>query len=540
MRRGHRRQDPARRGERGGQVLARGPELVTHGAQPHVRLGRRVVEQPAPDAEAVGVFLPVPARVERGVGVGAAATCLLRTDMPRAAASLERQRLHDLDAGAVAEREGARVSRGEDRVAPDEQSLRAGPDAVHDAPPAALAEEIAVAVAGEATRTGAELHEAGRLASGLGALLLADVGLVVGQAEVLGPVPGRDRHGRAGGERRVDHVLIHALGVHVDLDGATTRGDTLEDGFPELVAALLDAALAMHAERDAADLWHLLQEQPHRVATIRPVRLGGEPLDGGVRVWAGVPFVAVHPQPELELQAARRRLARDEPQHLEVAVALGVGELRHAHVVAGHREQEWIAEDEVCVGDVGEEVVADPQREVEAVEALPGQHREIRGPHLAVVEPGLVFDVAREQARDAADAVGRPFGHWPAHRQRSHRVGRQACPIGELEKRVGQAARVMAAGPHPLARLAERERIRLGDRPRTGVPKRRRGGRKRQARREDAEPRGGRICGSRVHGRRDAALGERAHQLLDRPSHRRRRRHRGGGIHDDGNRPRLR
>ena len=62
------------------------------------------------------------------------------------------------------------------------------------------------------------------------------------------------------------------------------------------------------------------------------------------------------------------------------------------------------------------------EREAEAIEALRGQRREVCRPHLAVVEPRLVFDFAGEQPHNAADSVGRTLGHRPGHGQTRQRV----------------------------------------------------------------------------------------------------------------------
>ena len=78
--------------------------------------------------------------------------------------------------------------------------------------------------------------------------------------------------GRPVRDAEIDHGLVHALGVHVDLDLAAARGDALEHGLPELVAALLDAALAVDAEGDAADRGAGLQQRAHGIAAIGAVR----------------------------------------------------------------------------------------------------------------------------------------------------------------------------------------------------------------------------------------------------------------------------
>ena len=99
----------------------------------------------------------------------------------------------------------------------------------------------------------------------------------------------------------------------------------------------------------------------------------------------------------------------------QIAVAFGVGQLRDPHVVAGNGEQERIGEQEIGVGDLAEKVVADAEGQVEAVEALRGQHGEVPRPHLAVVVPGLVFHVAGEQPGDAADGVGGALDNGAIH-----------------------------------------------------------------------------------------------------------------------------
>ena len=104
-----------------------------------------------------------------------------------------------------------------------------------------------------------------------------------------------------------------------------------------------------------------LQQRAHGVAAVGAVSLARQSLDGVVGVGAVDPLVAVHPDAELELHAAGHGLLADELQHLEVAVALGVRQLRNPHVVARHGQQERIGKEEVAVGDVAKEVVADAE-----------------------------------------------------------------------------------------------------------------------------------------------------------------------------------
>src|SRR5262249_14460596 len=173
---------------------------------------------------AIFVLLPIPARLETGIEVRTAVT-----GDSRSASALEGQRLHNLYAIAAAEGERSGMSRGCHRIAPEQQPLCPGPDAVNDAPIPVLAQKVAVAVTEEAARSGTELHQAARRSTIFGLLLLADVGLVVRHSHVFAPIFGRDfdRHART--QRDVQHAFIHSLGVHVDLDFAPASRDALED-----------------------------------------------------------------------------------------------------------------------------------------------------------------------------------------------------------------------------------------------------------------------------------------------------------------------
>ena len=111
---------------------------------------------------------------------------------------------------------------------------------------AVFAHQVRVAVAGKAAGAGAQRHEAAVAMAGLRHhLLLAQCRPGwYGIPMLLGPELRRhlDRHAR--GQREVDHVLIDALGVQVDLQLASSALHTLEDSAPERVTAFLDAAFA--------------------------------------------------------------------------------------------------------------------------------------------------------------------------------------------------------------------------------------------------------------------------------------------------------
>ena len=167
----------------------------------------------------------------------------------------------------------------------------------------------------------------------------------------------------------------------------------------------------------------------------------------------------------MEFQAAGHGLLADELQHFEIAVALGIGQLRHAHVVAGNVEQERVGKEKVGVRHAAEKVVADAETQVEAVEALGGEHREVARPHFAVVVPGLVFDVAGEEAGDAADRVRGAFRNGCGNGESAGNVGQVPDAIRQFEEGVDQSARILAGGEHDVAAIHFRrtQREALGD-----------------------------------------------------------------------------
>ncbi len=400
---------------------APGPRGPAPEALPDRRIRVRIVERAPPDRERVAVLQPVPPRPEGAIRVGAA----IAGDAG-SATTLEGQRLHDLGAPAVTEPERSAVLRTGEGVAPEQQPLRAGRDAVRHAVTAALLHQVAVPVAREAARARAQRHEAVAVChAGARSLRGTDVGLMVGQAEMLAPVLRRDVHRQAGGQRLLDHGPGDALRVQVDLERTTGVGHAGEDHLPEIVGALPHAALAVDAQGDAGDGGAGLEQSTDRGTAVRTVGLGREAGDGVVRLRAIEPLVAVHPDAELELQSARDRFLADEAQHLQVVGALRVGELRHAHVESGHGEQEGIGEQEIGVGDVAKEVVADAEAQVEAVEALGREVIQILGPHRAVVEPRLVLGLADEGAHDATDAMVMP----PPDPCAWSTVGRSSVPV---------------------------------------------------------------------------------------------------------------
>src|SRR5947209_16844340 len=98
-------------------------------------------------------------RLERGIGIAAAIARQARPPSP-----LKRERLHNLHAVGAAETESARIGGGGHRVAPQQQTLRSGPDAMEHAVAPVFAEQVAIAIAQKAARAGTEREEAAGVA----------------------------------------------------------------------------------------------------------------------------------------------------------------------------------------------------------------------------------------------------------------------------------------------------------------------------------------------------------------------------------------
>ncbi len=397
------------------------------------RIGLRIVEGAAPATIPVSVFLPVPARLKARIGIAAAAI-----GGGAAAAAAIGQRLHQVAAGRAAEAEGASIGGGMHRTSRRQQALRAAEDAVPHGVGAVVAHQIGVAVAREDAGAFAERHQSPADTAFDRQFEFADRGLVVGQALVLGGEFRRqvDRLARRDGIG--DHLRVGALGVQIDLDPAACARDAVEHRLPEIVAAFGDAALAMDAQRDGGDRRHRREKRGQRIAAIGSMGLRRQPFDSVAGARAVLPLIAMHPDAELEIEPRRHGLLANEAQHREIGVALGIGKVRRAHVVTGHGEQERIEEQEIGIRDILELVVAEPEGEVQAVEALRCQHGEIARPHCAVVEPRLVVGLAGELAHHAAHRIGGPLD------DRLENPLAMAQAIGQFAQRIGKPARVGA------------------------------------------------------------------------------------------------
>ena len=186
---------------------------------------------------------------------------------------------------------------------------------------AVFAHQIAITIAEETARAGAERHQ-GRVASfTVRHLQLANGGLMVGHAHVLGPVLGRDLDGLPGRQRRIDHALIHSLGMQIDFHFPPAAHNPVENRFPERVVPFGDAAFSMNAESDSADGRALLEQQRKRIAAVGSLVGRRQTHDRVVRIRAIDRLEAMRPDPQLELHAARNGFLADEFQHLQVPVA---------------------------------------------------------------------------------------------------------------------------------------------------------------------------------------------------------------------------
>jgi len=250
--------------------------------------------------------------------------------------------------------------------------------------------------------------------------------------------------------------------VHVQLDPAAARGKSAEDLAPELKVALWYSALAMHSERDARDGRASFQHAADRVAAVRRVIDWREALNHVVGVRTCDPLVGLRPDAQLEMQPVRGGFIAGDAESLEIACAFGRRQAGHTNIVAGHVDQKGVRKQQVRVNHVAQKVMAHTKREMDAVEAVAGQHRQIAPPELRVAEPGQVLDVAGKQARHAPDRIGRRLDSRTVQAQRRQRVvHRGGDAISQFKRRVCQPARIGARGEHPV-RAERHQGQRLG------------------------------------------------------------------------------
>ena len=172
-----------------------------------------------------------------------------------------------------------------------------------------------------------------------------------------------------------------------------------------------------------------------------------------------------------------------------------------------------------------------PKLKLKRLKRCAGQHRQVPRPHLAIVVPGLVLHVAREQPRDAADNIRGTLRHHRRQSQRRPGVRRIPHAVGEFEQRVHQPARILPRSQQHVAPSnfgrPQRERLRHRRRASLAI-----------ARRDDTQIAGARLRDAIHHARLNAARAERPGQFPGRPSGRRCRRHRIARIEHNGDRAR--
>ena len=77
-----------------------------------------------------------------------------------------------------------------------------------------------------------------------------------------------------------------------------------------------------------------------------------------------------------------------------------------------------------------------PKLRLKRLKRFSGEHGEVMRPHLAVVEPGLVFDLAGEEALDAADGVGGPLAARLRQSGRAGQGGGSQEKVAALHNRI--------------------------------------------------------------------------------------------------------
>ncbi len=337
MCRGHDGQDARRAGDRGFHSWSPSLKLLVQVAAPDLGFGIRIVEKAAPQPVGVPVLLPIPARIQRRIGIGAAAAC-----QAGAPAAFERERLEVFRSLAAAETEGTGVRSGGDRIAGQQKPVRARPHAIHHAVRPVLAQKVGVTITREAPRSGAQRRELLRVRVLARHFQLTNGRLMVGHPQVLGPILGRQPHRHARSQRVADHSIVKPFGVQVELDLTTRLRRTCEHCFPERIAALAHPTLAVGPQRHAGDRRACLQQCAERIAAIGRMVVGCQALDDVVGARAICPSIAVSPDSQLEVDAVRNCLAADESQHLQVSVTLGIRQIHGPHGVAGHGKQERV------------------------------------------------------------------------------------------------------------------------------------------------------------------------------------------------------
>ena len=410
-------------------------------ATPRLGLGIGVVEEPPPQQVAVAVLgpLPVAGQLEVFADVRVA-----HAGFAAAVASFEEQGFTQVDTAGSAECRQPPVPCRDRGIAPGQELLGARPDPEHQVDGPVLAQEVAVAVAGEpAGELGDALH-----------LVPGGIGLAASLARIEAWWYGSPTcsaqyfaDSTGGQVRQVDGVeqgLVDTLGVHVDLQRPADRVRPLEHRPPEdLVPIVGDAALVVHPERQPVDVGALGEQLGDAGLAVRRVVVRADARDRVAVDRVPAVVVRVVPQAQLELQPPPLALGGDEAQHLQVALLLVRSDALGPYVVAVHVEQERIGEAQVVVGGavpIGAVVVLHAEREVEPVEPGRGQPGQVVGPELLVVEPGRVLVHAGERPHHAPDGYGGLLGE----RRRTGEIFARGDSVREFEHTAPEAGLIVA------------------------------------------------------------------------------------------------
>ena len=277
---------------------------------------------------------------------------------------------------------------------------------------------------------------------------------MIRKPHVLRPVLGRNRRGHTGRFRHRDHLRIDAFRVLVDFNFSTRGNDAGKYGFPERVTLLRHAAFTMRAQSDASNSGAGLKQRVQRIAAIRRVSRFSQAQNAVRGIGRFIEIPRVSPETKLKIEAAIGRRRADVLQQAEIAVAFFIGQqnrllvedLRDADLdlITGNIQEKWVRKVEIRIANFVHEIVTDSKTEVQPIETMRGQHRQIIAPRAAIVEPGLVFHLADEGLQHAANAVRRLLHDSRLNLQRRLDRFLVVSAVRQFEQRINNPARIAA------------------------------------------------------------------------------------------------
>src|SRR5581483_2472225 len=349
----------------------------------------------------------------------------------------------------------ASISCGHLRIGAEQMPLRSGPQTEEHFSAATFLKEIAIAITRKQSRAATQTEQLCIIVViGVRNLKRADICLFIAKALMLGGVFSSQRDGHTSRGRDVDHCLIHALGMHVDLDRPAGACDSFEERLPEGIAALRDAALAMNAHGESLNLRTLLQNDCQCIAAVSGVRFRRKTIDMVIGIRASRPFVGMRPDAQLKMQAALAGLGGDKLQHLEVAIPLVIAErhrlwqhfavcrpqLHHAYATVSRNLKEVrIRQVQIVVRYAARKVVFEAIGQTETVEPACHESIEISRPKLLVVVPGLVFELAAKITAYATNWIRGPLFDRFGYMQRSQRIRPELRALRQFKQAVDES-----------------------------------------------------------------------------------------------------